>query len=279
MVIGILLGVPAAAASYRAYDLVHHACMSTGCKKESGNAPPFLPPPVQRRGPVVFLDGMSMLICSPISHSPPPRMGDLDTPASVGKELDGEEATLALARMLQLEEQEQLQEQIRQMVEAQAQAQPDDDETMALVRRMQQEEEDQFQEHLRETERLQDEQMREAGLVIEGADGGSPSQFSYEQLTALGDTVGTVSRGASDESIGALKTVMFKYCDSSVNPGTKVRRSTHTPSQSLPRSRHSTCVLARSAPSARRISRATTSCVCSRVSTPSMLSALISGCE
>ena len=46
-----------------------------------------------------------MLICSPISHSPPPRMGDLDTPASVGKELDGEEATLALARMLQLEEQ------------------------------------------------------------------------------------------------------------------------------------------------------------------------------
>ena len=105
MVIGILLGVPAAAASYRAYDLVHHACMSTGCKKESGNAPPFLPPPVQRRGPVVFLDGMSMLICSPISHSPPPRMGDLDTPASVGKELDGEEATLALARMLQLEEQ------------------------------------------------------------------------------------------------------------------------------------------------------------------------------
>ena len=32
-------------------------------------------------------------------------MGDLDTPASVGKELDGEEATLALARMLQLEEQ------------------------------------------------------------------------------------------------------------------------------------------------------------------------------
>jgi len=162
-----------------------------------------------------------MLICSPVSHSPPPRMGDLSTPASGGKEVDSDEASLELCRMLQLEEQEQLQDQLRQMVEAQSQAQPDDDETMALVRRMQQEDEDAFQEQLRETERLQDEQMRDAGLVIEGADGGSPSQFSYEQLTALGETVGNVSRGASDESIGALKTITFKCCDSSVNAGTK----------------------------------------------------------
>jgi hypothetical protein len=181
-----------------------------------------------------------MLICSPVSHSPPPRMGDLSTPASGGKEVDSDEASLELCRMLQLEEQEQMQDQLRQMVEAQSQAQPDDDETMALIRRMQQEEEDAFQEQLRETERLQDEQMREAGLVIEGADGGSPSQFSYEQLTALGETIGDVSRGASDESIGALKTVTFKCCDSSVNAGTKARRPAHMPCRPPLRSRHHT---------------------------------------
>ena len=148
---------------------------------------------------------------------------------------------MALARMLQLEEQEQLQEQLRQMVEAQAQSQPGDDETMALVRRMQHEEEEQFQEQLRETERLQDEQMRQAGLVFENGESGSPGQLSYEQLTALGETVGTVSRGASDESIGALRTVVFKCCDASVNAGTKARRPAHGPPRLLRRSRHPTC--------------------------------------
>jgi len=167
-------------------------------------------------------------------------MGDLSTPASGGKDVDSEEASMELCRKLQLAEEEELQDQLRQMVEAQAQAQPDDDETTALIRRMQQEDEEAFQEQLRETERLQDEQMRDAGLVIEGADGGSPSQFSYEQLTALGETVGNVSRGASDESIGALKTVTFKCCDSSVNAGTKARRPAHMPRLPLLRSRHHT---------------------------------------
>ena len=95
-----------------------------------------------------------MLICSPASHSPPPRMGDLSTPTSGGKE-DGDEASLELCRMLQQQDEERLQDQLRQMAEAQSQPQDDDDETMALVRRMQQEEEEAFQEQLRETERLQ----------------------------------------------------------------------------------------------------------------------------
>ena len=164
-------------------------------------------------------------------------MGDLSTPASGGKEVDSEEASMELCRRLQ---EEQLQDQLRQMVEAQNQSQPDDDETMALVRRMQQEDEEAFQEQLRETERLQDEQMREGGFVIEGADGGSPSQFSYEQLTALGETIGNVSRGASNESIGALKTVTFKCCDSSVNAGTKVRRPAHMPRLPPLNTRHHT---------------------------------------
>ena len=180
-----------------------------------------------------------MLICSPASHSPPPRIGDLSTPASGGKE-DGDEASLELCRMLQQQDEERLQDQLRQMAEAQSQPQDDDDETMALVRRMQQEEEEAFQEQLRETERLQDEQMREAGLIIEGDDGGSPSQFSYEQLTALGENIGTVSRGASDESIGALRTVTFNCCDSSVNAGTKARRPAHMLCRPPLRSRHHT---------------------------------------
>ena len=48
------------------------------------------------------------------------------------------------------------------------------------------------------------------GGDLDGDGQGSPNQYSYEALMQLGDTVGAVSRGASEDAIGALPTVTYK---------------------------------------------------------------------
>ena len=131
-------------------------------------------------------------------------------PAAIG---DDEEASLALALRLQLEEEAWMAQQ-NAAAEELAEAPPDDEESLALAIRLQQEDDD--------------EQLRRA-LGVQNGERGSPGSYSYEQLMALTETVGTVSRGASDASIGALPTVTFKCCDASANLGTKVRARTASP--------------------------------------------------
>ena len=48
------------------------------------------------------------------------------------------------------------------------------------------------------------------GGDLDGDEQGSPTQYSYETLMQLGDNVGAVSRGASEDAIGALLTVTYK---------------------------------------------------------------------
>ena len=134
-------------------------------------------------------------------------MGDLDGPAASPE--DEEAASLELAMRLQLEEEAWMAQQQAGMAQQQAMEETadEDEESLALAIRLQQEDDD--------------EQLRLA-LGVQNDERGSPGSYSYEQLMNLTETVGTVSRGASDESIGALPTVTFKCCDSSVNMGTKV---------------------------------------------------------
>ena len=71
------------------------------------------------------------------------------------------------------------------------QNEPEDAESLALAIRLQQEDDESA--------------LRDALGVQEGeADPGSPSQYTYEQLMRLQDTVGMVSKGASEDSINAL---------------------------------------------------------------------------
>ena len=98
--------------------------------------------------------------------------------------------------------------------ESQEQMSAEDEESLALAIRLQQEDDD---AQLRATLGLAD------GEEVPG----SPTSFSYEQLLRLGDTVGVVSRGASSESVEALKrmTVAEARNDSNVLLGEQVRHS------------------------------------------------------
>ncbi len=85
----------------------------------------------------------------------------------------------------------------QQAAAARLQDEPEDAESIALAIRLQQEEDEQA--------------LRDAIGVPEGDDEapGSPSQYSYEQLMRLTETVGEVSRGASSDVIEKLRTMSY----------------------------------------------------------------------
>ena len=89
-------------------------------------------------------------------------------------------------------------------------ADEDDEASIALAIRLQQEDDD--------------AQLRATLGLAEGEEMGDPDNLSYEQLLRLNDTVGTVSRGASSESVEALKlmTVAEARADPSVRLGEQV---------------------------------------------------------
>ena len=104
-------------------------------------------------------------------------------------------ATLELARRLQEEERLYLAEQ--QAAHERLAGEAEDEDSLALAIRLQQED---------------DEQALRDALGLQGGEGddddpGSPSQYSYEQLMRLGETVGEVSRGASGDQIESLRTL------------------------------------------------------------------------
>ena len=128
-----------------------------------------------------------------------------------GDDLDDEtRQSLELAWRLQEEERTRLQEQAD--AEERLQNEPEDAESIALAIRLQQED---------------DETALRNALGVQGDDGEpvSPSQYSYEQLMRLQDTVGMVSKGASSDDISALTrtlTVADSRTDSSVILGEQV---------------------------------------------------------
>ena len=75
--------------------------------------------------------------------------------------------------------------------------------------------------------------LRNAIGVQDGEDDpGSPSEYTYEQLMRLQETVGMVSKGASTTTIEALRTLTVEQAraDSSVVLGEQVRAVTAKPS-------------------------------------------------
>ena len=80
---------------------------------------------------------------------------------------------------------------------ARLQHEPEDADSIALAIRLQQEDDEQA--------------LRDALGVQEGEeeDPGSPSQYSYEQLMRLSQTVGEVSKGASAEQITGLPIMTY----------------------------------------------------------------------
>jgi len=78
---------------------------------------------------------------------------------------------------------------------------PEDNDSIALAIRLQQED---------------DEQALRDALGVQAGEGdddpGSPSQYSYEQLMRLQQTIGEVSRGASSDAIDALRTMSYEDC-------------------------------------------------------------------
>lgn len=119
-------------------------------------------------------------------------LGELQQPMALelGSDMDEEtKQSLELAWRLQEEERLRLQEQHE--ANERLQNEPEDAESLALAIRLQQEDDESA--------------LRDALGVQEGeTDPGSPSQYSYEQLMRLQDTVGMVSKGASEDSINAL---------------------------------------------------------------------------
>jgi len=120
-------------------------------------------------------------------------MGDLQRPDFSDPDLDDEtRQTLELAWRLQEEERLRIQEQ--NDAAERLQGEPEDEESIALAIRLQQEDDESA--------------LRSAlGVGEDEEDPGSPSQYSYEQLMRLQDTVGMVSKGASSEDINALRTM------------------------------------------------------------------------
>mmetsp|Transcript_42969 Transcript_42969/g.71413 ORF Transcript_42969/g.71413 Transcript_42969/m.71413 type:complete len:192 (-) Transcript_42969:340-915(-) len=97
--------------------------------------------------------------------------------------------TLELAWKLQMEEEEKA---FAQLSAVTPDGGDEDAESLALAIRLQQEEDDAA--------------LRAAlGVNSDFAERGSPSNYAYEDLLRLNETVGTVSRGASSEAIDALR--------------------------------------------------------------------------
>jgi len=122
---------------------------------------------------------------------------------------DPDHESLLLALQLQAEEEARVAEQTAAM--ERLQNEPEDAESLALAIRLQQED---------------DEQALRDALGVQGDDDdepGSPSQFSYEQLMTLGQRIGEVSKGASNEAIEALRTMSYEEAceDSTVIVGVK----------------------------------------------------------
>jgi len=100
-------------------------------------------------------------------------------------------ASVELAWQLQREEEERIRQQVEMLASPQTN-EDEDAESIALAIRLQQED---------------DDAALRAALGPEAQDRGSPSNYSYEDLLRLSDTVGTVSRGASKDSIASLRTL------------------------------------------------------------------------
>ena len=106
-------------------------------------------------------------------------------------EMDDEtRQSIELAMRLQEEERLRIQEQ--QAAAERLEGQADDEESIALAIRLQQED---------------DESALRNALGVTDGEPGSPSEYTYEQLMRLQDTVGMVSRGASQDDISALRTL------------------------------------------------------------------------
>ena len=146
------------------------------------------------------------------------------------------------------------------------QNEPEDAESIALAIRLQQED---------------DEQALRNALGVMGGDGsepGSPSQYSYEQLMRLSETVGEVSRGASEDDINKLRTMTYEEAckDSTIILGEQVRTRRRVAAACA---LHSLAISpARSALSAGwSLRRTTTSCECCVAATQSTPSASTNG--
>ena len=202
---------------------------------------------------------------------------------------DMDEATresFELAWRLQAEEDARVAEQAA--AAARLQDEPEDAESLALAIRLQQED---------------DEQALRNAMGETGEEAGdlSPSQYSYEQLMRLGQTIGEVSRGASAQHIEALRTMSYEEArkDSEIILGEQVRWAharTHRrapppacrAAAALARLAASHCCahvvaddctrsVARSARSAGSSSSRRTCCACCAAATPSTPSVSISG--
>lgn len=105
-----------------------------------------------------------------------------------------DETRQSIELAMRLQEEERLRVQEQAQAAERLQAEPEDEESIALAIRLQQEDDESA--------------LRDALGVREGEeDPGSPSQYTYEQLMRLQDTVGMVSRGASKEEITSLRTL------------------------------------------------------------------------
>lgn len=115
---------------------------------------------------------------------------------------DETKASLELAMRLENEERQRMQEQ--QAAAERLAQEPEDAESIALAIRLQQEDDEAA--------------LRNALGVLPNASGddgdepGSPSQYSYEQLMMLGETVGEVSRGAKQDDITRLRVLTHHKC-------------------------------------------------------------------
>ena len=137
---------------------------------------------------------------------------------------DATRESFELAWRLQAEEDARVAEQ--QAAATRLQDEPEDAESLALAIRLQQEDDEQaLRNAMGETEE-------------EGGDL-SPSQYSYEQLMRLGQTIGEVSRGASAEHICALRCMGYEEArkDSSIILGEQVRMRERAPPLAWPAAR------------------------------------------
>lgn len=143
---------------------------------------------------------------TPTLQSPPLAQPDFDAADDVDEET---RKTIELAMRLEEEEHARVAEHQAAMAHFAEHDEEDDAETLALAIRLQQEDDEQA--------------LRDALGVLGGGDDdqpGSPSTYSYEQLMRLTETVGTVSRGATSEAIGALRTMRFDAAQA--DPGVHV---------------------------------------------------------
>jgi len=135
-------------------------------------------------------------------------------------EMDDEtRQSIELAMRLQEEERLRIQEQ--QAAAERLEGQADDEESIALAIRLQQED---------------DESALRNALGVTDGEPGSPSEYTYEQLMRLQDTVGMVSRGASQDDISALRTLTVEEArrpGSNIVLGEQVSANRRTPLPSV----------------------------------------------